>query len=112
MRAVASPYNCPVSSSGTVWNLLLDKPYADGGREISGRITTPKNNSRDWKKYWDTQYQRYGVKIVKGELNDDSAAGLENGCVWSIEVRQARTDLYDRYDFHSWEQRDGQKFSG
>ena len=30
-----------LNALNTVWNLLLDRPYADGGEEYSGRVATP-----------------------------------------------------------------------
>ena len=82
----------------TVWNLLLNKPYSDGGEEFSGRVTSPENNKND-PKWWDSLKQKSGVWFYKGGVNSKS-----NGATiatekevedndWSIEISMPLKDI-------------------
>jgi hypothetical protein len=67
----------------TVWNLLLDRPYSDGGGEHSGRIAKPGDDL-----YYEVYKQKTAVRVLKGRLNDPS-----EGATWSIEIALAYEDL-------------------
>lgn len=71
----------------TVWNLLLDKPYNDGGSEHSGRVT---NNTKD-PLYWEVKKQRTATKLLWGNWNDPQ------GAVWSVEIALAHSDSLSKY---------------
>lgn len=77
-----------INALNTVWNLLLDKPYWDGGHEHSGRIAQPGQVD-----YYDVTKQRTATKIVHGRLND--ATG--KGATWSVELALSFRDLLQRY---------------
>jgi hypothetical protein len=68
-----------MNALNTVWNLMLDKPYADGGHEYSGRVARPGEPN-----YYEVQGQKTAVRIVEGSLNN----GDENRrrTVWSVEI--------------------------
>uniref|UniRef100_A0A7S3L6W0 Carbohydrate-binding domain-containing protein n=1 Tax=Amphora coffeiformis TaxID=265554 RepID=A0A7S3L6W0_9STRA len=74
-----------INAINTVWNLLLDKPYRDGGGEHSGRIAKPGDPM-----YYDARSQKTGVRVLEGNLND-SAKGQ---ALWSVELALAFEDLY------------------
>jgi len=71
----------------TVWNLLLDKPYDDGGQEHSGRVAKDSSD----KKYWEVYGQHTATKLLWGDWNDP------NGAVWSVEMALAHSDTLSRY---------------
>ena len=50
-----------VNAINTVWNLMLNKPYDDGGEEYSGRIAKPGDE-----KYFEVYRQKTATKIVRG----------------------------------------------
>mmetsp|Transcript_5896 Transcript_5896/g.14508 ORF Transcript_5896/g.14508 Transcript_5896/m.14508 type:complete len:349 (-) Transcript_5896:64-1110(-) len=70
----------------TVWNLMLDKPYADDGQEHSGRITTDPNDPM----FYEVYGQKSATRVVSGVLNDPSG----HGSTWSIEVALSYEDLW------------------
>lgn len=72
-----------VNAINTVWNLMLDKPYMDGGREHSGRIAKAGEND-----YYEVQQQKSATRVMQGNLNDPT-----QGATWSVEVAMAYTDL-------------------
>ena len=71
----------------TVWNLLLDKPYDDGGQEHSGRVAKHPTD----KYYWNVFNQHTATKLLWGDWNDPK------GAVWSVEVALAHSDTLSRY---------------
>ena len=73
-----------VNAYNTVWNLLLDKSYIDGGKEHSGRIAQPGQDL-----YYDVRRQQSAVQILEGSVNDPSSTTT----VWSVEIAMAYTDL-------------------
>jgi hypothetical protein len=74
-----------VNALNTVWNLLLDKPYSDGGVEHSGRVARPKESL-----YWDSSKQTTAARVVRGQLNDNE------GVTWTVELALSIDDLLDR----------------
>jgi len=72
-----------VNAINTVWNLMLDKPYGDGGREFSGRVAKPGEEQ-----YYEVYNQRSATKVVKGRLNSPG-----QGATWSVEVAMSFDDL-------------------
>jgi hypothetical protein len=78
-----------VNAINTVWNLLLDKPYGDDGREHSGRIAEPGDDL-----YWDVSKQATAVRVLKGRLND----ATNHGALWTVEMALSIGDVVDRCD--------------
>lgn len=73
-----------VNAINTVWNLLLDRPYADGGREHSGRVAVPGDDD-----YYEVYHQTTATRIVSGKINDPSG----QGALWTVEMALAYSDL-------------------
>jgi len=76
-----------VNALNTVWNLLLDKPYSDGGVEHSGRVATDPNDPL----YYEVYHQSTATRIVSGRINDPNA-----GALWTVEIALAYSDLLAR----------------
>jgi hypothetical protein len=76
-----------LNAFNTVWNLLLDKPYDDGGQEHSGRVAKDPSDS----KYWEVHHEVTATKIHWGRLNDP------NGAIWSVEIALAHSDSLSMY---------------
>jgi len=74
-----------VNALNTVWNLLLDKPYRDGGVEHSGRVAQPGDPL-----YYEVTQQTTAVKIVNGTLNDRH----HQGALWTVELALGYSDIY------------------
>mmetsp|Transcript_13220 Transcript_13220/g.19447 ORF Transcript_13220/g.19447 Transcript_13220/m.19447 type:complete len:368 (-) Transcript_13220:68-1171(-) len=68
----------------TIWNLMLDKPYSDGGAEHSGRVAKDPNDPF----YYEVKDQTSATKIVEGELN-----ASQGRTKWSIEIKMSFQDL-------------------
>ncbi|KAL3940482.1 MAG: hypothetical protein SGARI_000947 [Bacillariaceae sp.] len=73
-----------VNAINTPWNLMLDKPYDDGGVEHSGRIAKPGDDL-----YYEVKQQKTAVRVLHGKLNDP-----ENPAVWTVELALAYQDLF------------------
>jgi hypothetical protein len=72
-----------VNAINTVWNLMLDKPYRDGGVEHSGRIANPGDVN-----YYEVYGQKTAAKLLKGSLNDPATPAT-----WSVEVALGFKDI-------------------
>jgi len=72
-----------VNAINTVWNLMLDKPYADNGHEHSARVA-PQGDPD----YYEVYDQRTATRIWRGTVNDD-----KEGALWSVEMALAVSDL-------------------
>ena len=72
-----------MNAINTVWNLMLDKPYADGGQEYSGRIAKPGDEN-----YYDVINQNTAVRIVEGSINEE---GIHR-TVWTVEIALSHSD--------------------
>jgi hypothetical protein len=77
-----------VNAINTVWNLLLDKPYGDGGVEHSGRIASPGDTL-----YYDVHHQKTAARLLNGTAVNDHEHGQ---ALWSVELALAYKDLYVR----------------
>ncbi len=75
-----------VNAINTVWNLMLNRPYDDGGEEYSGRIAKPGDD-----RYYEVYHQKTATKLLRGELNDANGSAT-----WSIEVALSYKDLLAR----------------
>eukprot|EP00928_Gymnodinium_smaydae_P029438 TRINITY_DN22178_c0_g1_i1.p1 TRINITY_DN22178_c0_g1~~TRINITY_DN22178_c0_g1_i1.p1 ORF type:complete len:432 (-),score=100.07 TRINITY_DN22178_c0_g1_i1:31-1290(-) len=75
-----------MNAINTVWNLMLNKPYSDGGGEHSGREHHPGDS-----RYWEVRGQRTAVRITRGALHDPSQPSQ-----WSCEIAMAHSDNLDR----------------
>lgn len=73
-----------VNAINTIWNLMLNKPYADNGTEHSGRISKPGSS-----RYYDVQNQKTATRVIKGQINDPTGVG----CTWTVEVALSFDDL-------------------
>jgi hypothetical protein len=71
-----------INAINTVWNLMLDKPYLNGGAEHSGRIARPGDPL-----YYDMDKQETGTQVIEGRVN-----GAE-GAKWSVELALSFDDL-------------------
>jgi hypothetical protein len=72
-----------VNAINTPWNLMLNKPYDDGGVEHSGRIAKPGDAL-----YYDVKRQKTATRLLHGKLNDPN-----HPATWSIEVALSYQDL-------------------
>lgn len=68
----------------TVWNLMLDKPYLDGGVEHSGRVTQQKDSPL----YYEVNDQMSATKILEGSVNSH-----QGRTKWSMEIKMSFSDL-------------------
>ena len=73
-----------VNALNTVWNLLLDKPYQDGGQEHSGRVASSPSDDL----YYEVHHQHSATQVVSGQLN-----APDHGAVWTFEAALAVSDL-------------------
>ena len=72
-----------LNAANVVWNLMLTRPYADGGEEYSGRIAT-----RGGAKFYEVDAQRTATRVLSGKLNDPDSGP----CSWSVEIALAHSD--------------------
>jgi len=75
-----------VNAINTVWNLLLDRPYSDGGSEHSGRIAQPGQDQ-----FYEVYHQKTAARVLEGKVNDDQTG---NGAKWCVEMALAYQDLF------------------
>lgn len=78
-----------LNAINTVWNLLLTRPYADGGVEVSGRV-----GKEGEAEHWDVQNQRTATRILRGALGRDASC-------WCCELALAHTDTLARLPTHA-----------
>ena len=72
-----------LNAINTIWNLMLDRPYSDGGVEHSGRIAEPGDDL-----FYEVYKQKTAVRVVKGKLNDPNGSAT-----WSVEVALSYDDI-------------------
>jgi len=72
-----------VNAIHTVWNLMLDKPYVNDGREHSARVAVNASDPL----YYEVHQQTTATKLLKGKVNGDT------GALWSVEMALAFADL-------------------
>jgi len=70
-----------MNAINTVWNLMLDRPYMDGGCEYSGRVASSGEEH-----YYEVHKQHTATRMVQGEL--ESAADA----LWTCEIALAHSD--------------------
>jgi hypothetical protein len=75
-----------INALNTVWNLMLDKPYLNGGVEHSGRVATDVTDPL----YYEVYGQTTAVRVLEGALNDNITGA---GALWSVEMALAFSDL-------------------
>jgi hypothetical protein len=75
-----------VNALNTVWNLMLNKPYLNGGVEHSARVTSDTKDPL----YYEVQRQTTAVRVLEGALNDNVTGA---GALWSVEIALAFSDL-------------------
>lgn len=71
-----------MNAINTVWNLMLNRPYSDGGGEISARVAKEGEPN-----FWDVRNQRTAVRILRGALND-----VAQPAQWCCEIALAHSD--------------------
>ena len=76
-----------LNAINTVWNLLLDKPYSNGGREHSARVAKPGDED-----YYEVYHQASATRVLSGTLNDNET---QHGATWSVEIRWGFYDIYE-----------------
>ena len=76
-----------MNAINTVWNLMLDKPYIDGGREHSGRIANPGDED-----FYEVYGQRTAARLVEGSLNQSG----DQRTVWTVEIALSHRDTLNR----------------
>ena len=81
-----------LNALNTVWNLMLDKPYWDGGSEHSGRIAKPGEEA-----YFEVQGQKTAVKMLRGRINQ---RGMQRAS-WAVEVALSHKDTQQYLPFLS-----------
>ena len=79
-----------LNAINTVWNLMLDKPYNDGGSEHSARIAGPGE-----KNYYEVYQQKTAAKVLDGELNTPG-----KGTMWSLEIAISYKDVLSHVEHH------------
>ncbi|GKY97983.1 hypothetical protein MPSEU_000756400 [Mayamaea pseudoterrestris] len=75
-----------LNAVNTVWNLMLDKPYRNGGCEHSGRVAVPGDAN-----YYDVSDQVTETRVAEGILNDDV-----QGATWTVELKWSLCELQRR----------------
>ncbi|CAJ1371208.1 unnamed protein product [Effrenium voratum] len=71
-----------MNALNTVWNLMLDRPYMDGGSEYSGRVAKEGEP-----KHWEVLRQKTAVKVTKGQIGNPTRPAQ-----WCCEVALAHAD--------------------
>jgi len=79
-----------MNALNTIWNLMLDKPYSDGGVEYSGRIAKFGDD-----RYYEVQHMKTSVKVLKGKLNQKNKGDV----VWAAEIALAHQDTLKHQEF-------------
>ena len=77
-----------LNAINTIWNLMLDKPYLDGGSEHSARIAGPGDGN-----YYEVYHQKTAVKLLKGTLNKPG-----EGTTWSLELAISYKDIFSHVE--------------
>lgn len=73
-----------MNAINTVWNLMLDKPYMDGGHEHSARVAEKGEDD-----YYEVKSQQTATVLLEGNLNDDTKGSR---VVWGVEIALAHVD--------------------
>jgi hypothetical protein len=81
-----------INAINTVWNLLLDKPYDDGGVEHSGRIAKMGES-----RFYEVSHQQTASRVITGTLNDESN---HTGALWSVEMALSYKDILANTTLH------------
>lgn len=71
-----------MNAINTVWNLMLNRPYSDGGGERSGRVAAEGEAD-----YWEVRKQKTAARILSGALEDPSQPAR-----WCCEIALAHSD--------------------
>jgi len=83
-----------LNAINTVWNLMLDKPYGDGGSEHSGRVANPGDEQ-----FYEVNGLKTATKILQGSINDDDTSTSGRRVVWSVEIALSHKDTLHA---HPW----------
>lgn len=71
-----------MNAANVVWNLMLNKPYGDGGTEYSGRVAKEGESL-----FWEVYAQKSAARITKGKLSH-----LSEPAQWCCEIAFAHSD--------------------
>ncbi len=74
-----------INAINTPWNLLMDKPYWDGGQEHSGRVASDPADPL----YYEVYHQETATRVLSGQLNHPT-----HGALWTVEMKLAFSDLW------------------
>ena len=74
-----------INAANVVWNLMLSRPYIDGGGELSGRVARMGDVD-----YYEVMSQRTATRILRGKLGDPT------GATWAVELALAHADTLHR----------------
>ena len=74
-----------VNAANVVWNLMLDRPYADGGGEHSARVAAPGDA-----RHYEVRAQRSATRLLRGALNSGG------GGAWAVEMALAHEETVAR----------------
>jgi hypothetical protein len=77
-----------INAYNTIWNLMLDKPYLDGGVEYSARVAKPGEEM-----YYEVKDQSSATRVLEGHLNSKNGTNT----VWSVEMRWSFADLQQHF---------------
>jgi hypothetical protein len=77
-----------MNAINTIWNLMLDKPYGDGGVEHSARVAGPSDEN-----YYEVYHQKSAAKVLKGKVNTPG-----KGTTWSLEIAISYKDVFSHID--------------
>ena len=71
-----------------MWNLLLTRPYNDGGSEHSGRVA--KQGSEE---YYDVSHQRTATRLLSGSISDSFLVAEPGPASWAVEIAMAHNEV-------------------
>jgi len=75
-----------MNALNTVWNLMLNRPYMDGGGELSGRVAKEGEAA-----HWDVKNQRTAARVTRGKLHQPAEAAQ-----WCVEIALSHADMLSR----------------
>jgi hypothetical protein len=78
-----------MNAINTVWNLMLNKPYIDGGYEHSARVS---NDTADSQHYYEV-YQQHSATALLNHTSVNDPSG--RGALWTAELAFAWSDIYN-----------------
>lgn len=71
-----------LNAINTVWNLMLNQPYSNGGKELSGRVAKPGEAD-----YWEVKAQQTATRVTRGACHSPGEPAQ-----WCCELALAHID--------------------